>query len=233
MSAPVNSRTQKILDDLERAQAAQAVAPAANAPVLQIDITPYIQSTFGHPGENISQVQESLSRTAQQLIGGDNLSQVQASLSRAVEQLPPLKPSSENATRESLALTMARMGTTLLNLKIQQTLCWSSCKMADLMTWRNKDTGIIKKVVTELALPLLTITSVIERLAYKALSLAAKSLSPITERLTKYVKEKCIDDMHISAKYTNLWTITSLYKNLKNVKLPENEFAVRLSWDKV
>lgn len=111
----------------------------------------------------------------------------------------------------------------------EQKLCWSSYRMTELMTWRNNDTSLAKKVSTGLCLPLLTITSMVEQIAYKAISLVAKVLSPITQLPTNYVSKEQIDNRYHSANFTSWWTIACLWQNCLNIQLPENESEARKS----
>ncbi len=100
--------------------------------------------------------------------------------------------------------------------EILQPVCWSSARMTELMTWRNPNDqakptalrsimNITKRVVAEVALPILTITAAVETVARKLLS--SKSYE--------------------SAKFTTVWAASTLLHNITQTKLPEKEAEAR------
>ena len=112
--------------------------------------------------------------------------------------------------------------------------CYSSIWMEHLSNWRNpedpsltpyKDFG--RYVVTELALPVLTLTASIETVVYTALDLGAKALSPLTNGPRNFVAKHQIAPLADSAKFTVWWTILSLVKNVTIKQLPAEEFHAR------
>lgn len=105
--------------------------------------------------------------------------------------------------------------------------CWSSRQMSKLINWRNPAEtpnpsivrsiiNIAKKGITEVCLPLLTVTATIEAIAYKTL-IKASSLSPRLASL------KELEPKLSSARFTMLWTIANLWANISDQKLLAEE----------
>ena len=108
-------------------------------------------------------------------------------------------------------------------------LSWSSKRMSQLMNWRNTESqaqsskvrtivNIAKKAVTEVALPFITVSSIVESLATKLLSLGARVIKRDATHLNA---------VHSSAVLTIFWSATTLYHNVKEKTLVADESVIR------
>lgn len=96
-------------------------------------------------------------------------------------------------------------------------LSYSSIWTSKLMCWRNKgDESLGKIIVTELSLPLLTLSALIETVVYNAFYYGAKG-----------VESHQIVDLKESSFFTIRWTSTMVYHNLVMLLLPESESSAR------
>ncbi|MCE5293712.1 MAG: hypothetical protein LLF94_03760 [Chlamydiales bacterium] len=114
---------------------------------------------------------------------------------------------------------------------ISAVLSWSSKRMSQLMNWRNTESqaespkvrnivAIAKKAITEVALPFITVSSIVESLATKLLSLGARVIKRDATHLNAVRK---------SAMFTIFWSTVTLYHNVKEKVLEVDENAARES----
>ena len=89
----------------------------------------------------------------------------------------------------------------------------SSNWTSKLLSWRNEDSNIVRKISTELTLPLLTLTSIIETAVYKVLSY-----------LNTKNNYKCL--LH-SAQFTVKWTAQMLKHNITSDLVCHTESRAR------
>lgn len=165
----------------------------------------------------------------QQCLANPKLKLDEKKLAALQLQMPKDNPVLKVATvvdveRLSAALASLGSGSGLVVPK-----CWSSIAMERLMNWRNPDAAakptvlrsfvnLTKRAVTELALPLLTVTAAVETVATKALVFGASLLKRPTENLTALNK---------SAGFTTLWTVSTIWHNIVNTALPADELDAR------
>ncbi len=116
--------------------------------------------------------------------------------------------------------------------------CWSSKRMTELMNWRNPDVqakptalrsilNITKRVLTEVALPFLAVTAAVETVATQAIILGAKALQPISKRPIDYINSTRVPSINISARFTTVWTASTLWDNIMTKSLPFGELTAR------
>lgn len=114
--------------------------------------------------------------------------------------------------------------------------CYSSIWMSKLSAWRNPSAQntqqyrivpILKKAITEVCLPFLTVTSAIETVAYTTLILGAKVLKPVSARPQNWVAQHRIPELNASSKFTFFWTTASLVHNIRERILPSDEWTAR------
>ncbi|MBS0656550.1 MAG: hypothetical protein JSR46_12295 [Verrucomicrobia bacterium] len=118
---------------------------------------------------------------------------------------------------------------------IRRAYSFSSLLVSLLMSWRGGGATSLeelivhagKVMVTELALPLLTLAAAVEAVTYKALSRAVHALRPITEQPMKWAKTLRIDEREESSSFTISWTVWMLYHNLFKQRLPMTEDEAR------
>lgn len=108
--------------------------------------------------------------------------------------------------------------------------CLSSHGMSALASIRNTEKTIHPiisigiKALAELALPFLTVTAIIEAVAYTTLVLGARALSPLTNKPRDFLATLGIYSMQPSALNTIEWTIVSLWDNIMQKTIANSEY---------
>ncbi len=81
-----------------------------------------------------------------------------------------------------------------------------------------------KKIVTELVLPLLTLSALVETAVYKLLCVCAKALKRLSERPSVWLDDHKIVELKDSRFFTISWTVAMLYHNLVQKSLSVDEY---------
>lgn len=114
-------------------------------------------------------------------------------------------------------------------------LSYSSLWTSKLMSLRNSErkslgnhTEKLKMFAAEFALPLLTLSALVETATYSVLHFGAKILKPISHQPLNWIETKKIVDLKESSFFTISWTISMLYHNLFAPSLPVHESDARI-----
>lgn len=148
-------------------------------------------------------------------------------------ELPPCPVSS--ASSLLTGILTSRQGTELCSGSIQKAYSFISQLVSMLMSWRSGEATSLggqivqagKVVVTELALPFLTLAAGVETIVYKVLAIAVWALQPIPDEPMQLVKMPLIRKREASSIFTISWTIWLLYHNVFKQQLPMNEDEAR------
>lgn len=112
-------------------------------------------------------------------------------------------------------------------------LSYSSLFTSKFISWRNSEVklngiSLTVKLAGTFALPLLTLSALVETAVYNVLIFSAKVLKPISEKPQNYVEKKRIVDLKDSSYFTISWTISMLSANLAVSSLPDDEDKAKL-----